>query len=179
MANARSEVLPFKRHWMNSKPLGDAQAKLGWLGTSSLRCRLQTFCQACAAVSASPTSIGASQLGKSQCGKARHTPIHPHPLAGISSCHRRGGCQTGTGLSRFQLAGFVDASQTAPAAALARSSWAPRGWSTLSRPPRAVRRSRHTSWFTRRSSSKRSTARLLTDGNNATYNSDFDLSATS
>jgi hypothetical protein len=31
-----------------------------------------------------------------------------------------GGCQTGTGLSRFQLAGF--ASQTAPAAALARSS---------------------------------------------------------
>src|SRR5262249_45211546 len=112
---------------------------------------------------------------ENRCAIAQ-SAIHPSRL---SPCPRDGGCQTGIGLSRFQVAGFVDASQRTPATALARSSCPPRGWSTLSRPPRAVRRSRHTSWCTRRSSSKRSTARLLTDGNNATYNSDFDLSATS
>ena len=33
----RSEVLPFKRDWMNSKPLGNGQANWAGLGTASLR----------------------------------------------------------------------------------------------------------------------------------------------
>lgn len=56
------------------------------------------------------------------------------------------------------------ASTQAPATAFARSSCPAGGWSTVSRPPRAVRRSSASSWVAKRGTSSNSTRPLFTRG---------------
>src|SRR5262249_5417558 len=66
-----------------------------------------------------------------------------------------------------------------PAMALAMSSWAPGAWSMLSRPPRAVRRSRDVSWLVSFGWSTKSTSFEFTKGSSSRYRSLFGFGAAS